>query len=387
MYFIPVIMYLAGAMLPQLIKVKFINLHISYNDLYYRFMPTLFIIGLLCMISVFSNVEVKSRNYNKKLAYLYGFYFAAIFIIIQLAAGILVDQLIKNPNDLSLRGMMINLYAVLPVLLFRENIRSLVLNKSNRYGAIIFISVIILTTLPHINIDSLRQANSVENIMIFVAQDVFPLIMEAIILNLLAIYGGATASFIYVLVMEMMKWVFPVQPLLSWSTQMIISAGLGGVLALAMNVHVEECRGDGRGRKKKNKSTGRLVIDCIVLSVGVVLIWFVVGVFPIYPSVVLSNSMHPEIDKGDILVIQKVHTTQEKEKLKRGDIIAYKKDNIVITHRIEEKLADENGNLVFKTKGDHNMSTDLEVVKAEQVIGIDIATIPKIGLPILWFKD
>src|SRR5574344_1701860 len=206
-------------MIPQLIKLGFIRISLNYNDLYYRYLPTIFIIGLLCMIYFFKNVELKSRNYDKKLAYLYGFYFAAIIIVIQMAAGIIIDGLVKNPYDQSLRGIMINLYATIPILLFRENVRSLVLNKNNKYSSVMFICVILLTTLPNISITGLRQAGTVENTVIYVAQYIFPIIMEAILLNLLAIYGGATASFIYVLLMELMKWIFPVQPSLSWLTQ------------------------------------------------------------------------------------------------------------------------------------------------------------------------
>lgn len=386
MYFIPVIIYLVGAMIPQLIKLGFIRISLNYNDLYYRYLPTIFIIGLLCMIYFFKNVELKSRNYDKKLAYLYGFYFAAIIIVIQMAAGIIIDGLVKNPYDQSLRGIMINLYATIPILLFRENVRSLVLNKNNKYSSVMFICVILLTTLPNISITGLRQAGTVENTVIYVAQYIFPIIMEAILLNLLAIYGGATASFIYVLLMELMKWIFPVQPSLSWLTQTVISAGVLGVLALAMNAHIEECRGNGRGRNKKNKSTGRLVMDCTVLSVAVVLIWFVVGVFPIYPSVVLTGSMKPGINEGDVVIIRKIHTEKELEKLKKGDIITFKRDDIVITHRIVEKITDTAGNITFKTKGDNNSVEDSRIVKANEVLGINIATVPKIGTPVLWIK-
>ena len=38
---------------------------------------------------------------------------------------------------------------------------------------------------------------------------------------------------------------------------------------------------------------------------GVLIIWFAVGLFPIYPSVIITGSMEPLIKPGDIVLLKK----------------------------------------------------------------------------------
>lgn len=99
----------------------------------------------------------------------------------------------------------------------------------------------------------------------------------------------------------------------------------------------------------------------LILSIFVVIVMITLKIFSIDTNIkpfgiqilkVDSNSMSPELKKGDIIVIKK-----EKD-YNVGDIIAYKtKDKYLITHRIIEK--DEN---VYVTKGDNNNTKDEEKV-------------------------
>ena len=78
-----------------------------------------------------------------------------------------------------------------------------------------------------------------------------------------------------------------------------------------------------------------------------------------------SNSMIPEFDKNDIIIIKK------QKKYKKGDIITYvDKDGNLITHRIIEEC--ENG---FYTKGDNNNTKDEEKVIYSQIAGKVIITL------------
>lgn len=82
------------------------------------------------------------------------------------------------------------------------------------------------------------------------------------------------------------------------------------------------------------------------------------------PFIVLSGSMETQISAGDIVVVKQVDTNT----LKQGDIIAFKENEIVITHRIDE-IVQENGTTKYITKGDNNNSQDVGYVLPEQVEG------------------
>lgn len=83
------------------------------------------------------------------------------------------------------------------------------------------------------------------------------------------------------------------------------------------------------------------------------------------PFIVLSGSMESEIYSGDIVVVKEV----DKENLKVNDVIAFKNDDIVITHRIVE-IVKENGTTKYITKGDNNNTQDKDYVLPENVEGL-----------------
>ena len=90
--------------------------------------------------------------------------------------------------------------------------------------------------------------------------------------------------------------------------------------------------------------------------------------------VIISGSMEPNIKIGDIVITEKV-----KENLEIGDIISYRKGSSVITHRISQIIEKENGEKVYKTKGDNNNTEDSEEITTENIEGKVVKKIPKIG--------
>ncbi|PFA66792.1 signal peptidase I [Bacillus sp. AFS015802] len=91
---------------------------------------------------------------------------------------------------------------------------------------------------------------------------------------------------------------------------------------------------------------------------------------------VLSGSMEPTFQTGSIISIKlgDEHTPYEK-----GDIITFRMEDKLITHRIIDVLKD-NGQAVYKTKGDHNNGPDLWTVPSQTIIGkYTNFTIPYIG--------
>lgn len=91
---------------------------------------------------------------------------------------------------------------------------------------------------------------------------------------------------------------------------------------------------------------------------------------------VLSGSMSPVFEAGDVIVIKPVPSAS----IQKGDIITFRdseKSRMVITHRVTE-IVNENG-LVFKTKGDANDGIDQGTVAAGNVLGKYTLRIPYLG--------
>ena len=91
--------------------------------------------------------------------------------------------------------------------------------------------------------------------------------------------------------------------------------------------------------------------------------------------IVLSGSMETEIYSGDLVFTKII----DKTKLKEGDIIAFRNEaDMVTTHKII-KIEDDNGVLYYTTKGINNNVEDKEKVLDNEVEGIYLFRIPKLG--------
>ncbi|MCK4429341.1 MAG: signal peptidase I [Candidatus Aenigmarchaeota archaeon] len=85
---------------------------------------------------------------------------------------------------------------------------------------------------------------------------------------------------------------------------------------------------------------------------------------------VLSGSMSPAINAGDIILISKINTEEVEER----DIITFREGKTFTTHRVIEIV-----NNTFRTKGDANEEADMKIINGESVVGKVIFTIPFLG--------
>lgn len=102
---------------------------------------------------------------------------------------------------------------------------------------------------------------------------------------------------------------------------------------------------------------------------------------PIKPYVVLSGSMEPAIQTGAVAVV-----SPKAFGYSIGDIITYSLGNATtITHRVTS-LKEENGQVVYQTKGDANENADPSVVPKSAVVGSVIFSVPYIGYAVDFAK-
>ncbi|MDD7792793.1 signal peptidase I [Clostridium sp. 'White wine YQ'] len=98
---------------------------------------------------------------------------------------------------------------------------------------------------------------------------------------------------------------------------------------------------------------------------------------------VLSGSMKPAFNPGDLIIDKKVDTTN----LKVGDVITYMYGgNFLATHRITEVNKDPKGNLLFTTKGDSNNAKDDISISSSMIVGKYSFRIPLLGFLLLKIK-
>ena len=104
---------------------------------------------------------------------------------------------------------------------------------------------------------------------------------------------------------------------------------------------------------------------------------------------VLTGSMQPTIAPGD-MVVTKGFTPEDAANLEVGDVITflpYSNDPLLVTHRIIAKSVSQQG-YTFVTQGDNNASPDnWSPVRAEQIRGVVLYHVPKLGHLKAWLAD
>lgn len=88
-----------------------------------------------------------------------------------------------------------------------------------------------------------------------------------------------------------------------------------------------------------------------------------------FPLIVLTDSMYPEIESGDLIVCN----TAKAEEIKVNDVISFfdpaGNGTSIVTHRVVE-LVEKDGETLFRTRGDNNNTNDKELVAADDLVGV-----------------
>ncbi len=135
-----------------------------------------------------------------------------------------------------------------------------------------------------------------------------------------------------------------------------------------------------KSNKYTRKASKRIIY--IPILIGLIIIVVLVSGFLKYRMIAIgSNSMVPVYEKGDAIIYEKVNA----DKLQIGDIIAFKQNDVIITHRIVS--IKKNNSYVFKTKGDNNNAVDYFDVQGYNVLGKVMYKVKYIGYPTIWIND
>lgn len=333
-------------------------------------------------------VPIPGTIAQKERAIGYGITGATLFCALNFGLGVVLKNLARSPYDQSPLGMVTNLAQTFIPLIAREGIRAYLLGwiwrkmpaiKVRRMIMAAFLTVLLAAL--EINWGKWSTLKGGEAIFVFFAKDVIPVCLKSVLMTILTFFGGARASVFYGGGIQVFQRLFPFLPQNSWLAESVIGIAFPAIYSFLV---LEGCeRKKGSYREPQDRTTAGYVASLVV---SVACCWFCVGVFPVYPSVILTGSMEPQIMPGDVVMIHKIQKEQEIYKLQEGQIINFKRENITITHRIVEVIYDQAGNVSFRTKGDNNSSEDARIVMPNEVNGTVDTVVPKVGMGVLLLK-
>jgi signal peptidase len=289
----------------------------------------------------------------------------------------------KNPSSLTLLGIAENIFFVGTMLVAMELSRAWLvgaIGKKHSFVALIITAVFFsFISLPLNQIVNFKF--QIESVNIITSSWV-PLLAENLLASLLVMIAGARSSLAYRGLLAAFWWLCPILPDLTWGLKALIGVGVPIVGMAAVN-SVYNARAN-RGKSKWKTSKAAFPTGWVVTTlVCVIIVWFVMGVFPFKPSLIGSGSMMPSIATGDVVIIAKVPANV----IKLGDVIEYRKDERTnIVHRVIS-IDETGGTRTFVTKGDANNAPDDIHVLAENVNGKVVFNIRKVGMISIMLKN
>lgn len=123
-----------------------------------------------------------------------------------------------------------------------------------------------------------------------------------------------------------------------------------------------------------------LIINCTLIVKGAINEDEVPALGGYAPLIVLSKSMEPDIEAGDLIIVKIIDGEDVEEDMVISFYDPESNNSSITTHKVEEKIVDpETGAIYFKTKGVNNNLEDRLEVPAENVIGVYVTNIPEMG--------
>lgn len=292
-----------------------------------------------------------------------------VYISVYFAGGF-IDGIGTSPYAKSISGRLINVFCFGSVLLMMEWVRNYIINIVKKKYLILFsIIVIVVFSLYNLNLRPIASFETWQQAVQYIGEYLLPEIMNNILLTYLVYIGGAYPAMVYTAITNISIWITPVLPNMVWITKAFIGVIMPVVFIIILRLVYKKESREIKLREQKAEKPFAWITASIL---SILIIWFAVGVFPIFPTVILTGSMEPTIFPGDVAIMQKV----DEREIKVGDVIQYWRGDVFIIHRVIN--IESTGE--FQTKGDNNSAPDSELVLPGQVKGKMITVIPKVGI-------
>lgn len=239
-------------------------------------------------------------------------------------------------------------------------------------------ALITLILVPYGRITALIPSTSLA--WVYLTKYLIPSFSANLVASELATWWGLRPSLGYTLSLAGMAWLSPYLPSVPWFAAPIAYSAVAVAQILtfiprdAVRVKEKVRRGVRHG--------WRVAVDrAITVASAAFLVLALVGLAAGYRAmVVVSGSMEPSIQRGDIVV-----STPAGDPVP-GDVIAYASPQGVVVHRVINEFPGEGGGAVYRTKGDANSAPDPWEVPGDAVLGRVVAVIPYLGYPIYYLS-
>ena len=325
---------------------------------------------VLVIFMIISNRLIKSYKskgkYNKKITSLMTIigitYIATIYIL-----GIYIG-FYNATVKLSTWTIINYIIPYIVIIIATENIRKTILLKEDKKSRIIIlIETVMLDVALTTNIYNVKTLTDYYMLIGFI---MFASIANNTLYNyIIKKYRNCKAIIIYRIITTIYVYIIPIVPNINLLFESIIRMIVPYIIYLIL----EKMYSKKDKQITTAKRTRDVAITSLLVVIAGVIIMLVSCQFKYGMLVIGSGSMTGTIDKGDVIIYEKL-----KDEVEIGDLIVFYDDNRRVIHRVIDKKNSGN-EIKFYTKGDANPNEDEGYRIEENIIGKVKLRIPYIG--------
>ena len=336
------------------------------------------VLFLIFLIILFNELFVleKERHRYKNDIYIEVFFSVLIFYSFYYILGLIIG-LAKTPNYYTLNGITSIIVPIILYVILKEVLRYNMIQKADGNNLDSVLVVILFIMIEISNKYAFYEVKNQFDMLRVISLALLPAISSNIAYSYVSKKVGYKPVIIFDLIISLFAYLIPIIPNPNEYVASLVYIILPAAFAYRV-LRFFELKNDEEIPSNYHKK--RLQITILPMILIVVLVYFYSGYFKYYAIAIASGSMKPNINKGDITVVD-----QKYKKIKVNDVIAYKKENTIIVHRVVKKT-DVNGTSVYYTKGDANNNIDNIAIYEDMIVGKVKFRIPYIGYPTIWFN-
>ena len=331
-----------------------------YNNHFYinYFNPLFWLIFLI--LYYYQDKNVLSKKYIKQTLLI-----SIIFLCLYFTTGFIFG-FTKSIYNHSLLNIFKNLSKVILPIFGIEIIRYHLIKSNDTHFFRALITIIIM--LSEINFKALFLSH---NMMLFeyLTKIIIPIITENILYTYLSINSHYNIPIIIKLFKEIPIYLLPLIPNSNWFIEGSFSLIKSSIIYYLFKYFIFNIRVIKHYRDS-------IIIDTLTIIISVLLILFMLGLFKYQPIAILSNSMSPIFQRGDIVIYEK------KDNISLKDIIVFQYNEQIIVHRVVS-INDS----FYITKGDANNTNDQMKIEKNDIKGVYLFHIKYLGYPSIWLNE
>lgn len=283
------------------------------------------------------------------------------FVLIYFSLGYSFGY-VKNPLSQKLIPIIKNSFITITPLISLEIIRYILI-KSNKHNYGFLVVLTILLMLLEINYYYLFSLSSVR-LFHYLCSTILPIVLKNILFTYLTYKYNYYLPLTIILIDKLIFIFFPLLPKTNWFIEGTFNVIKYFFIYLLFHY-------------RKEYNNFYKTIYFLVYIIVIIFICFMLGFFKYEAIAIVSNSMNPVFQRGDLVIYEKRNVN-----LNVNDIIIFKNDRRLIVHRIVNQELKS-----YITKGDNNNIIDKDKVYTEDIKGVYKFHIKYLGYPAIWLYE